>query len=224
LSIQSGAVSLSRFRLLGAKKSYKLGEINPLLENYISGPVSLKNSSKDLIYGWVRPLGLDNLELPPSADWDMSHARCGDGFMLRLRIEKRAVPGPLVQLLFKQEVYDFEASSGKPPPRKERTQIKDNLKRELLGRALPAISHIDGFWNERRSDLTVFTTSKASKEKFCELFTQTFAAPLGITLIPMGPPLLGLEHDAWENVDKAAPSLGLMLKTTPMAFTGQAYP
>lgn len=224
MGIQTGTVSLSRFRLLNAKKSYKLNELNPLLENYHSGPVNLKKIGKELSFGWVRPLGLDDIELPPDAPWDMSHTRIGDGYMLRMRIEKRAVPAPLVQLLYKQEIYKHEAESGNLPPRKERTQIKDDLKRDLMARALPAISHIDALWNEKRSDLTVFSTSKAAKTVFLELFEQSFADSLGITIVPIEPPLLGLAKDEWEDADAALETLDLLQQTTPLSFTGQVYP
>ncbi len=224
MGIQSGTVSLSRFRLLNTEKSYKLNELNPLLENYRSGPISLKKIGKELSFGWVRPLGLDDIELPPDAHWDMSHTRVGDGYMLRLRMEKRSVPAPLVQILYKQEIYKFESESGKLPGRKERTQIKDDLKRELLSKALPAISHIDAYWNEKRSDLTVFSTSKAAKTAFIDLFSKSFGDSLGITVVPIEPPLLGLSNDQWEDADSAEETLELMQQTSPLPFTGMVHP
>jgi recombination associated protein RdgC len=224
VGIQSGTVSLSRFRMLNAEKSYKLNELNPLLENYRSGPISLKKIGKELSFGWVRPLGLDDIELPPDAHWDMTHTRVGDGYMMRMRVEKRAVPAPLVQILYKQEIYKFQAESGELPARKERTQIKDDLKRELLSKSLPAISHVDAYWNEKRSDLTVFSTSKAAKTILIDLFMKSFGDSLGITIVPIEPPLLGLSSEEWEDADSAEETLDLMQQTVPLSFTGQVHP
>lgn len=224
MGIQSGTISLSRFRILNAKREYKLNELNPLLEKYYLGPLSLKKIGKELSYGWVRPVGLDDIELPPDAHWDMSHTRIADGYMLRIRVEKRAVPAPLIQLLYKQEIYQHEAEAGNLPSRKERTQIKDDLKRDLMSRALPAISHIDAFWNEKRSDLTVFSTSKSAKTIFIDLFTKSFADSLGIKIVPIEPPLLGLHRNEWEDSESAAATLDLLQQTVPLSFTGQVNP
>jgi DNA recombination-dependent growth factor C len=227
LGLQQGSVSLARYRLLGAGGRHTVAKLNGLLEPHKAAPLKLGGVHKEELVGWVRPAGLDGVELPPEAPWDLSHCAADDGFVLRLRIERRKVPAQLLQLLYKQRFHEAAEKTGKAPGPKDRRDLRESLRRELTGRALPALTHVDAYWRDRAGELTVFTTGKRARDLFTKIFAATFAAPLGESLVGVDPPLLGLraaDWDAWEDSAVASAALGRLSSATPVAFAEQHYP
>lgn len=224
MGIQSGSLSLCRYRLIGGKNRISLGELNSLLEAYKAGPIKLSGVQKEETQGWVRPLGIDKLSDALEGHWDMSHAQVAEGFLLRLRVERRKVPSQLLQHLYKQKFKEHEQASGKPPGPKLRKELKEQLKLELTGRALPQLAHVDAYWRDRDGELTLFATGKKLREIFEMLFHQTFGDALGMTLVRIDPPLMGLGHDAWVDTSIASEALGKLSLTTPVTFTESLYP
>ena len=225
MGIQGGSLSLCRYRLLGgASRPNKLSELNSLLEPYKAEPLLLQGKGKEEEYGWVRPVGLDNLNPPPEASWDLSHAQLDDGFLLRMRLLRRKVPASLLQLVYRQRFFAHEEKTGRAPPPKERRNLRDSIKIELLERALPTIAHVDAFWRDRDGELLVFSVSKKSTEIFERLFTTSFAGPLGLTLVRIEPPLLGLSLAALDDKDATAETIGRLSAAAPVAFTENLYP
>lgn len=224
MGIIQGSISLCRYKLLGAGRKIGMSELNSLVEHYKSGPIKLNNIFKEEVVGWVRPSGIDNIDLPPDADWDMSHCQVDDGFLLRMRIEKRKAPAQLIQLLYKQKFYDESKAGGKPPGPKVRREMRDQLKLDLTSKALPVISHIEAWWNERSGDLMLFTTSKRAREHFEQLFTLTFASQLEQSLIRIDPPLLGMDESALSDSQVALETIDRLSLTTPAIFAEAVYP
>ena len=224
MGLQSGSVSLCRYRLLGAGKRHRLSQLGDLLESHKAGPLKLSGVHSEERVGWVRPVGLDNVELPPDAPWDLTHCQVDDGFVLRLRIERRKVPATLLQLVYKQRFHEVEAKTGKTPGPKDRKDLREEVKKELMARALPTLAHLDAFWRDEEGELALFTTGKKARELFEGLFLKTFAQPLGQTLVRIDPPLMGLTRDQWEDSQVASETLGRLSLTTPVAFAEQIYP
>lgn len=224
MGIIQGSISLCRYKLLGAGRKIGMSELNSLVDSYKSGPIKLSNIFKEEVVGWVRPSGIDNVDLPPDADWDMSHCQVDDGFLLRMRIEKRKAPAQLMQLLYKQKFFEESKADGKPPGPKARREMRDQLKLDLTSRALPVISHIEAYWNERSGDLMLFTTSKRAREHFEQLFHLTFASQLDQTLIRIDPPLMGMGRDALSDSQVAMETIDRLSLTTPAIFAESVYP
>lgn len=224
MGIQNGSISLCRYKLLGAAKRPSIGKLNAMFEPYRAGPLKLKDVFKEDIAGWVRPVGLEKVDVPDGMEWDLSHSELDDGFLLRIRQERRRVPGSLIQLVYKQKFAEIEQKTGKPPGPKDRRDLKDQVKRDLLARALPAVGHVDGFWRDRQGELMVFTTGKKQREAFENLFMASFATPLGLTLVRLDPPLLGLSAEAWSDSDVAMQTFGRLSSTTPVTVMALAYP
>lgn len=225
MGIQGGSLSLCRYRLVGSSgRPNKLSELNHLLEPHKLGPLQLKGKGKEEEYGWVRPIGLDNLNPPPDAPWDLSHAQVDDGFLLRMRLLRRKVPASLLQIVYRQRFFSQEEKTGRAPAPKERRELRDSIKLELLERALPAIAHVDAFWRDRDGELMLFSISKKTGEIFERLFTATFAGPLGLTLVRVEPPLLGLSFADWDDENATAEAIGRLSAAAPVAFTENLYP
>ncbi len=226
MGIQNGSISLCRYRLLGGGRRFSLAKLSELIEPHKAGPVKLSGVFKEDLAGWVRPVGLDKVELPLDASWDLTQCQLDDGFLLRMRIEKRKVPATLHALLFKQKMGEHEQKAGKLPPPRERRDVKDQMKRDLMAKALPTIAHVDGFWRDKESELTLFATGKKQRELFEALFSASFAGPLELSLVRMDPPLTGLGEDAWTDSSVASRTFGRLSSTTPwtaLAPLAEAY-
>lgn len=225
MGIQSGSLSLCRYRVLGAGKTkFSLKELNALLENFKSSPIKLTGVKKEELSGWVRPIGIDKITDDPEAHWDLSHSQADEGFLLRMRLEKRKVPVQLLQLIYKQKHYEETSKSAKPISPKGRKELKEAVKLDLTGRALPQIAHVDAYWRDRTGELMLFGTGKKLRETFETLFQQTFAAPLGLTLVRVEPPLLGLNRQQWEDSGVASETLGRLSLATPISFAAPVHP
>jgi DNA recombination-dependent growth factor C len=220
LGLVQGSMSICRYRLMGAGVRINLATLNERLDHYLAGPVSLEApAGKEELIGWVRPLGVDTVDLPPDAPWDMSHAQVEDGFVLRMRIERRSVPAQLLQLIYRDRFFAVQAKTGKTPGPKERRELKDQVREELMGRALPAISYVDAFWRDKDGELQVFSTGKKARQLFETLFSKTFSDHLGQTLVRIAPPLLGLAESDWTESEAASETLERLSLTAPLAFT-----
>ena len=152
----------------------------------------------------------------------MSHTQVEDGFVLRMRIERRSVPAQLLQLIYRDRFFAVQAKTGKTPGPKERRELKDQVREELMGRALPAISYVDAYWRDKEGELQVFSTGKKARQLFETLFTKTFSDHLGQTLIRIAPPLLGLSESDWTESEGASETLERLSLTAPLAFTAPA--
>ena len=223
LGIQQGSIALCRYRLLGGEKRLSLGRLSDLIEPYKAKPLTLTGLHKEEVVGWVRPVGLESatLDLPPDAPWDLTDCQVDDGFVLRLRIERRKVPAALLQLLYKQEFYAETLRTGKTPGPTERRELRDHLQAELMGRALPTLSHVDVYWRDVAGELMLFHTGKKVRGLFEALFNNSFSQHLGLTLVAVEPPLIGLTREQWEDSQVASETLGRLSLATPAAFADQ---
>lgn len=227
LGIQNGSVSLCRYRLLGGSRTapkLTLGLLNELLEPFKAGPLKLTGVHKEEKYGFVRPVGLDKIGEEEVEHWDLTDCQVDDGFLLRMRTERRAVPSTLVQIIYRQRFVEWEKKTGKAPGPKERRELKDSVKAELMGKALPQIGHVDAFWRDRRGELLLFATGKKAKTTFEALFTSSFAGSLGLMLVRVDPPMMGLPKNLWEDSQVASETMGRLSLATPVAFAEHVYP
>src|SRR5690606_23815806 len=110
-----------------------------------------------------------------------------------------------LQELFKERVAKRNARRSKPLTPQERKQILSETKQELLAAALPDISYSESFWRLDSGVLLLFTTGKKLCEIFEELFYKTFCEPLGLCLVKIDPPLMGLKPEEWLSQDAAKP-------------------
>jgi DNA recombination-dependent growth factor C len=218
-------LSLCRYRLLGGTgRRNSLASLNELFAAYRSGPVKLSGVTREEVVGWVRPLGLDMVGDEVEDVWDLTHCEIDEGFLLRMRIERRKAPAQLIQMIYKQRFLAHQRESGKAPGPKLRKELKEQVKMELTTRALPQLAYVDAFWRDREGELMLFATGKKLRDTFQRLFHETFATALGLTLVSIDPPLMGLARDAWEDSAVASETLGRLSLATPMAIADQIYP
>ncbi|HYX37929.1 MAG TPA: recombination-associated protein RdgC [Oligoflexus sp.] len=201
MSLQNGSFSLTRYQVLGRKKRLSVAELNQKLHGFQARPISLQTAAREIEYGWVLP---DNPEMEDFPErqtaWDISDCLYEEGVLLRLRIERRAVPGQLLQEIAKQRWSEREPpQDGEEPQRVMKKQVLDEVKEELLTMSLPSISYVDAFWKDQEDRIFLFSQSKMAREAFEDLFGKTFGRPHKIGLFRLMPPLLGISADAWQN-------------------------
>lgn len=195
MSITGSSVSMTRYQLLGPKKRMNLSDLSDMLAKKQAKNVKISGVFKDLIYGWVRPIELCDESVSEHLHWDLSDCRIAEGYLLRIRIEKRQVPTKLMQLLLRERIAQKEAKSEEPISRKEKRSIKEELKNELVENCLPQIGYVDAFWNEKNRSVHLYSTTKRHQEIFESLFRETFLKDLDLSMVRVLPPLLGLLED-----------------------------
>lgn len=221
MGILQGSVSLCRYRLVGATRTRpSLNRLSGLVDPHKAGPVTLSGIRKEERIGWVCPSNGDRtLPLAPDAPWDMSDCRTENGFLLRWRRETRRVPSSLLSLIYRQR-FAAESRGGKPPGPKARQELREKTREELLAKALPTLAYTDVFWRDD-GEVILFGAGKKTREGFEKLFLATFVTPLGLAMVRVDPPLLGLGEKHWEDSDIAASALRRLSSTTPSAFVEQ---
>ena len=214
MTIFSGSFSVSRYHLIGRNSLLKLSELNKKLKTYQVRPLQLK-SSKELTFGWERPSVIDPEADSESSHWDMSDCRFDDGFLMRIRIEKRKVPSALLQIVLKRKVEEYTGQNdGKPASRKKRKDLLEESRLELYDQCLPSVSFADVYWHEERDEVFLFSTSKSIQVIFEELFKKSFCEHLNFSLIKVTPPLLGM----------SAGELGSESQSTTLDRVGSTLP
>jgi DNA recombination-dependent growth factor C len=202
MSIYSGSINVSRFSVLGAVATQRLSDLNKGMLPMQAEPIKLSGVSVEQLCRWVRPPLID---LPEDGQWDMADAQVDDGFLLRLRVEKRRVAGSLLQAIYRQKLISEEEKGALSRPAKK--QLRDKIKRDLLQKALPQLSYIDGFWRDGRQELLVFSTSNGQIELFLKHFYECFCKGKDLKILPLAPPLLsGTAQKTVERVAHLVPT------------------
>ena len=211
MGLKSGAVSITRYQILGLTNP-GLTALNQGIAPYKARPIHLSGTHKAEQFFWALP---DLPELERDGDyWDMTDCLTDGGFVMRMRIEKRAVPGELLKLLLKEKIQSLAESLGRHPTRVESRVAKDHLKDELMCKTLPNLRFIDLFWSTETNQVTLFTTSKTACAFFEQLFRQSVLDPLSGKMAILVPPLFGLDDSDWKGDSQRAKSMGLLVPAT----------
>lgn len=221
MGIASGSLSVCRYRLIGKRGRWSMAQLSEFLTDHRAGAIKLSGVHQEEITGWVRPLTAADTELPEDADWDMSHARLSDGYLLRLRSERRKVPASLIQAIYRERFLKEQRRTGKTMGPRERRALRDETKTELMGKALPTLSHLDAYWRDRAGEVLLFATSKGQRQRFEKAFEATFANQLGLTMVSVTPPLAGLTREVFLDADVATETLSRLSLATPVSFAVQ---
>lgn len=215
MSIHKGSLSISRYRLVCPEKKI----LDASLENswrkyqFENIPGGEKRVT-EIKAGWVLPNELADSEEHEYGYWDKSHLKLSSGYLHRLRIERRRVPGEFFQLEFKKrllQAQDHPDFTSKKVSLQNKKEIRENLKQELIERCLPQISHIDAYQSDNNK-LYVFTRAKANLEIFETFFRKSFLEDTGSVMIPLTPINMGLSEKEWKGVPDQDASLGATIK------------
>lgn len=124
---------------------------NALSELLAKSPFRHTEGTEIASSGWV----------PPRENSAFAH-EVGGQILLCLKMEKRSVPGSIVKSVSAERFKALEAQQGSKPSSKQKKEIKENVKQDLLPRAFP--KEVSTFvWIDPSNSLLFIDTGSQSK-------------------------------------------------------------
>lgn len=205
MPLQRGSIHLFRFRVLEALDPTGAGLDG--LGRRAFEPIDRETGEQDRAVGWV-PI-LDGAET-------LSPASCyldGD-LVIGWRIDQVRVPAALVKEALERWQSGFEARRGRRPSKKEKTEEKEIILRELRKQAFVTSKVHDVRWRVGAGELQVW----ASSAKVIEEVAVALEEDLGMVLRPTGP------GPRWEDgglpVDGLSPTAALFGEEAGLGAAG----
>lgn len=146
--------------------------------------------------GWTH---VDNPGAQPS---DMGAWSIGQWVVLGVRLDRKVVPAKLLQI--KQEAAIRQTMAEKGLERigaVHKREIREAVKEELLGQALPLVRHVELVWDTVSGEVLIFSTSDRVVDMVVGLFRETFGLELQADRLVDW--LGGRDGWPWEKVTEA---------------------
>lgn len=203
MGLLSNSVSITQYRVGGKIKDPLMETVrNALIKNTID---EIDNETSEQITGWT------TFENPFTPDFDTADILIDTTFIFSLRIDKKSIPGKVVNKHLNLEMARRLTESNRDfLSRDEKKEIKEHVINALSAR-IPATPNIyDLTWDYETGRLWFYTNLKSANEALETLFTRSFKLSL-IRLFPYtaaehNPDLTGPEKD---NLNQLKPTLFL---------------
>ena len=117
--------------------------------------------------GWEAPVP----ELP-----DMLARRVAGADLIRLRSQTRLLPAAAVNEALEERIVEFSGRMDRPPSRKEKRDLKDEIYAELMPKALLKSDRIWGMYLQSEQILAVDTASETQAERFLDQLRSAFGS------------------------------------------------
>jgi len=176
MGLLSSSQSVARYRVDGETEGSLLETIRKgLTKNAIS---KIEDEYAEITVGWTP------FESPFDPDFEKFPYTFGTYFLFCLRIDKKSVPGKIIQKHMAMEVTKRLKESGRDfLSKNEKTDLKDIIIEKLMQK-MPSTPNIyDVLWIHEESSLLFFTTQKAANDELETLFKTSFKLKL-IRLFP----------------------------------------
>lgn len=96
--------------------------------------------------------------------------------LIRLKRQDRILPPAVINEVLEERCADFENSNGFAPPRREKQALKEKIVEELLPQAFTRSSHIDLWWDTRRSLIGIACSSRKRGDEMLDLLRQALGS------------------------------------------------
>lgn len=160
------SLSCTRFRVMGDFSFSHEDFQNSLIQNSFRDLSELPNDEESM--GWVS--NENCLEEP-----DLSVMLMEPYIRLTFRMDKRKIPGPLLDAHFSIEERATLAAEGKERlSLNRRRELKRQVKDMLMGRTTPTSKLYRALWNFKTHHCLLFATGKGICNRFDKLFFETF--------------------------------------------------
>ena len=212
MALLRGPVSYVRYQLDRPLTPAAQKKISDLLFEHRARELKLQASQLEQKVGWVPPFQEEGPRF--GKHWDLSDCELSQGWLLKMRIESRSVPRELLSSLARERILEIEATTHEPLRGAARKDVLDELRNSLIERALPKISYVEAFLNQR-GRLFLYCQSKTRQELFLDLFNKCFVRPLEAKLFAIEPPMLALSRKEWEHPDNVAESMRAIARLVP---------
>lgn len=166
----SGSVNARAYRIVGVPDSWDTA----ILELTRSRFKELDPASgRDKTFGWVLA------ENPFSTEFTKESIFFGNCLVLSLRMDCVSVPPAQVKFHLEKLVREKLKAEGREHlAKKERQELAEELRFEMLRRALPQIRVAEFVWDTESNRLWYFSRSPAMVDPFEELFKECFGVQL----------------------------------------------
>lgn len=139
-------------------------------------------STIDIDLGRDRSSGFAVFENPLSSEFEEGNIFFDPLIAFAMRMDKLSVPPSTQRLYIQQRIRENLLTTGRAKlPKQEREELTEQVRLDLLRRAIPAITVADVIWDMRTSMIRLYSTSTALNDEFMDRFHHIF----GIHLIPM---------------------------------------
>ena len=130
-------------------------------------------ASQEKSIGWIEPRGEANGPLVESI---------GGQLILKLMIETKALPGSVITKKTKERVAQIEANTGRKPGKKETSEIKDDIKLELMPMAFTKESSVMVWIDPQASLLVIDAGSQGRADEVVTMLVKCLSG-LAVKLI-----------------------------------------
>ncbi|MEM8768043.1 MAG: recombination-associated protein RdgC [Pseudomonadota bacterium] len=114
---------------------------------------------------------------PPVADLpDLLARRVGGADFFRLRTQSRLMPAAAVNEALDERISEFSARMDRPPGRKEKRDLKDEVVAELMPKALLKSDRTWGLFLGRERVLAIDTASETQADRFLDQLRSAFGS------------------------------------------------
>lgn len=177
MAILSGAMSVRRFRVVGALPEGWREQFRARLEEHaFKDGVEVGKEERE---GWVQ---IHNL-LETSFE-DFNKWLYNDLILLALRVDKKALPAKLLKATLEKQYAEWcEENGRKRCPKDVREQKKEALEAVWLKRALPKVATTELCFNHKENYVILHSLSEGAADRVRKRFYATF----GLRMVPVGP-------------------------------------
>ena len=178
MGILSGAMSVRRFRVVGALPEGWRELYRERLEEF-SFKTPPHDVGKEEIEGWVQVHNLLDTSFEDFNRWLYN-----EFVLLALRVDKKRLPAKLFKATLDKRCDEWKASRElERIPATKRTEIKEALEAEWLRRTLPSVALTEAVWQINEGWLVLHGMSDSVVDRFRKRFFRTF----GLRLLPWSP-------------------------------------
>jgi recombination associated protein RdgC len=130
-------------------------------------------ATQDKSIGWVEPRGQEHGPLVESV---------GGQWLVKLKIESKAVPGQVVRQHLDERITEIEAATGRKPGKKEKRDLQDEILLSLLPQAFPRQATVLVWIDLARRQLVLDSGSQGKADEAISALMKAFAG-LSVALI-----------------------------------------
>ena len=167
MSLISSTHSITRYHIDGKiENSINETILNGLIKYSIP---KIESEYDEIIAGWAP------LESPYNPDFEKFSYIFGTYFVFSLRIDKKSIPGKLIQKYMAIETEKKKEKSGRDfISKNEKSELKEYVT-DILMHKIPAVPNLyDILWDYEQNNLYLYTTQKAATEFFETIFLKSF--------------------------------------------------
>ncbi len=124
--------------------------------------------------GWVEPRGEKNAALMEGV---------GGQLILKLCVERKAVPGQVVKTQLEQQLEKIEADTGRRPKGKKAKELKEDIVHQLLPRAFPKRSTTLVWIDPKANLIMIGTSSVKASDRIVSMLVELLGGGITLTLL-----------------------------------------